>query len=122
MEHSKKLAHATLAGILSLAAAHDDALAQTETQVKCYGIAAAHQNACGTKYSACAGQIATAKACYAWIAASDTAACTTQGGSVQKPAPGCLELDPNALKPTTPAKPAEPATQKSKFFSFLSFL
>jgi len=141
MEHSKKLAHATLAGILSLATVQDDALAQTTGQdqpVKCYGVAAAGKNACGTTYSACAGQINVPKACYAWVIAADATTCLKEGGSVGKPVAGCVEPNPAAVvaknvQPVTKTKvesasvapvAAAPTSDhsQSESSSFLSFL
>lgn len=52
--------------------------------VKCYGIAAASRNDCGTKSTACAGSEAQARAADAWIALPE-AICKTIGGRIVKP-------------------------------------
>ena len=51
--------------------------------IKCYGVAAAGANDCGTKVSACGGSVKVAKAKYAWIAAPEPV-CKDAGGIVGK--------------------------------------
>lgn len=49
--------------------------------VMCYGVAAAGKNDCGTKSTACAGSVGTAKDPGAWVAALD-GVCKKIGGRV----------------------------------------
>lgn len=53
--------------------------------IKCYGVAAAGKNDCGTKTTACAGSVHTAKRADAWIAFPDKL-CAEVGGKVVRPA------------------------------------
>lgn len=51
--------------------------------VKCYGVAAAGKNDCGTKTTACAGSVKVAKAPDAWVTALE-GVCKQVGGKVGK--------------------------------------
>jgi uncharacterized membrane protein len=92
MKNSKEVAKAAIAGILSLSTLTNmqQALAADHTYVKCYGIAAASKNDCGTVVSACAASIKTAAACYAWIYVPEGICTKIVNASVGKPQAGCV--------------------------------
>lgn len=90
----KKIAQAAVASVvasLSLMsnAATTPATPVSSTDVKCYGVAAASKNDCGTVVSACASSIAQAGACYAWIFLPSGICEKIAGSSVGKPAADC---------------------------------
>ncbi len=68
MSTSSKLVHSAVAAILALATAHAHAQAQDSKapQEKCYGIAKAGQNDCGTARHSCAGKAAKDNAPDEW--------------------------------------------------------
>lgn len=92
MKNSKEIAQAAIAGILSLSTLSltQQSLAAEPAYVKCYGVAAASKNDCGTVVSACAASIKTAGACYAWIYTPQGICTKIVNASVGKPAQGCL--------------------------------
>jgi uncharacterized membrane protein len=93
MSNSKKIAQAAVAGAiasLTLLGSATPAVAATE-DVKCYGIAAADKNDCGTVVSACSGSIPQAGACYAWIFLPKGICEKINGASVGKPAADCKD-------------------------------
>ena len=53
--------------------------------VKCYGIAAANKNDCGTKSTACAGSVSQARHSDAWIAAPKGVCKKLRGARVVQP-------------------------------------
>jgi uncharacterized membrane protein len=57
MNHKRILISSAIVGLITTAAAHD-ATAQDKTKEKCYGIAKAGQNDCGTAKHSCAGKAA----------------------------------------------------------------
>ena len=54
------------------------------TYIKCYGVAAGGKNDCGTKTTACAGTVATARAADAWVAIPQGLCEKIKGGVVEK--------------------------------------
>lgn len=108
---SKKIAKLALAGAVSLGtlASSTELFANTTAtnpNVKCYGVAAASKNDCGTVVSACAASIAQAGACYAWVYLPKGICEKIVGASVGKPAETCKgpngqpALPPSSLKTT----------------------
>jgi uncharacterized membrane protein len=57
---------------------------QATDYVKCYGVAAAGMNDCGTKTTACGGTIATARSKIAWISIPKAICQQVKGGIVGK--------------------------------------
>jgi uncharacterized membrane protein len=92
MKNSKEIAQAAIAGILSLSTLSftQQSLAAETTYVKCYGVAAANKNDCGTVVSACAASIKAAGACYAWIYTPQGVCTKIVNASVGQPAEGCV--------------------------------
>jgi uncharacterized membrane protein len=68
MSTSTKLVHSAVAAILALATAqvHAQASDSKEPKEKCYGIAKAGQNDCGTARHSCAGKAAKDNAADEW--------------------------------------------------------
>lgn len=91
MNNSKKIAHAALAGLVSLSVlgAAVPALAAAPDDVKCYGVAAGGKNDCNTAVAACSATIAQGGACYAWIFLPKGICQKIVGASVDKPAADC---------------------------------
>jgi uncharacterized membrane protein len=92
MERAKGIAKATLAGVMALSmlgAADKASAAAAPKYVKCYGVAAAGKNDCGTGVSACAGTVKVDRACYAWINTPKGLCEKIAGSSVGKPAANC---------------------------------
>lgn len=92
---AKKLAGATIASILTLATTiptvSDAADPQKADYVKCYGVAAANKNDCGTKSTACAASVAQAGVCYAWIYTPEDICKKLANASIGAPAKDCVE-------------------------------
>jgi len=91
MSKNNKVAQTALASVVSLAllgTSTQPALAASK-DVKCYGVAAASKNDCGTIVSACAASIKQAGACYSWIFAPKGVCEKIVGASVGKPASDC---------------------------------
>lgn len=57
-----------------------------DSYVKCYGVAAASMNDCGTKSSACGGSVSVARSSDAWIALPKGVCQQLKGGQVELPA------------------------------------
>ncbi len=96
MKNSKKIAQAALATVVSLGvlAAAQPAFSDTAPAfAKCYGVAAAGKNDCGTGLSACAASVKTAGECYAWIYLPKGVCEKIVNASVGKPAASCKEPD-----------------------------
>jgi uncharacterized membrane protein len=55
-----------------------------DSYVKCYGIAAANMNDCGTKFSACGGSVSQARSPEAWIALPEGICTKLEGSRVEK--------------------------------------
>jgi uncharacterized membrane protein len=99
IHNGKKIAQAALASVVTLgllstaqqAAAAEDAAKNKD--VKCYGVAASEKNDCGTVVSACAGSIAKAGACYAWIFLPEGTCKKIVNSSVGKPDADCKGPD-----------------------------
>lgn len=89
----KKIAQAAVASVVASASLLGNSTpamaASANKDVKCYGIAAASKNDCGTVVSACAASVAQAKACYAWIFLPKGVCEKIEGASVGKPAADC---------------------------------
>ena len=66
MSSASKLAHSAVAAILAVAAAQHAAAAEDKSVEKCYGIAKAGQNDCGTARHSCAGKAAKDNAPDEW--------------------------------------------------------
>ncbi|MFT3741683.1 MAG: DUF2282 domain-containing protein [Gammaproteobacteria bacterium] len=66
MERSKILATAAITGMLTLAM-HSPAIAKTADVEKCYGIAKAGKNDCGSKDNGCSAQSTADRDPDAWI-------------------------------------------------------
>lgn len=91
MNKDKKIASAALAGIISVALANIPAQSAiaAPNDVKCYGIAKAGKNDCGTIIGACAATVKQEKACYAWIYMPKGICAKISGASIGKPAADC---------------------------------
>jgi uncharacterized membrane protein len=57
----------------------------TNDYIKCYGVAAASKNDCGTKTTACGGSVATPRSKDAWIAIPQEICEQVKGGIVAAP-------------------------------------
>jgi len=92
MPANKKIAQAAIASVIalgSLATTQTAFAADAPKHIKCYGIAAAGKNDCGSVAGSCSGTVKEAKACYAWIYAPKGVCEKIAGSSVDKPAAGC---------------------------------
>ena len=92
MSKNKKIAQIALAGVVALglsAAAQTSVAAPNPDYVKCYGVAAAGKNDCGTAISACGASIKQDRACYAWIYAPKGVCEKLAGAAVGAPAKDC---------------------------------
>lgn len=96
----KKLAKATVASLLAISATLPQNTEAADTAksdyVKCYGVAAASKNDCGTKSTACAASVSTPGACYAWIYTPKDLCEKLANSSVGAPAAGCVEPGPKS--------------------------
>lgn len=70
---------------LSTSKAKTAKAAPLSTWVKCYGIAAANKNDCGTKSTACAGSVSQSRRSDAWIAAPKGVCEKLRGARVVQP-------------------------------------
>lgn len=95
MNNSKKIAQAAIAGLVSLGVVGlaQGNVTQSGTFVKCYGVAAAAKNDCGTVISACTASIKTAGECYAWIYLPKGVCLKIMNSSINRPAPDCMGPD-----------------------------
>ena len=83
MDHANKLLHTAVAALVALGLAQQ-AQAQDKDREKCYGIAKAGQNDCGTAAHTCAGQAKKDNAPDEWkYVAKGT--CEKLGGKKQPP-------------------------------------
>jgi uncharacterized membrane protein len=83
----RRLLQSALAGLVALAAAPAAAQDKGKEQEKCYGIAKAGQNDCGTAKHTCAGLAKKDNAPEEWkYVAKGT--CEKLGGKKQPPSPG----------------------------------
>ncbi len=86
MQKSHPLVSAIMAGILSTSlGANSMALAAAPAMEKCYGVAKAGKNDCGTKTHACAGQAATNNDPSEWIYVPKGKCATMPGGRLTGP-------------------------------------
>lgn len=99
MANNKKIAQASLASViaLSLLGSNIEPVLAAAADIKCYGIAAAAKNDCGTVVSSCAATIAQPKACYAWIYAPKGLCEKIADSSVGNPAKDCKGPDGKLL-------------------------
>lgn len=92
-DEAKKLAKIAVASLVALSvttpASSEAAKSPTENYVKCYGVAAANKNDCGTTLSACAATIPTPGACYAWIYTPKDICEKLANASLNAPAKNC---------------------------------
>ncbi len=92
MNASNKIAQTALAGVLALSA-----LSLTQTTMakgqpayeKCYGVAAAGKNDCGTATTACAATVNVGGDCEAWVYVPKGLCAKLNGSSTNKPAATC---------------------------------
>lgn len=80
----RKIADSSIAP-LTASEAKTAKAAPLSTWVKCYGIAAANKNDCGTKSTACAGSMSTPRSSDAWIAAPKGVCEKLRGARVVQP-------------------------------------
>lgn len=112
-DEAKKIAKAAVASLIALSVAQpmvasaDDA---HKDYIKCYGVAAASKNDCGTVVSACGASISEAGACYAWIFTPKDICSKLAHASPNKPAADCKSPEAN---PVAAAK-AEAAAKAAK--------
>lgn len=96
MPHTK--VQATLASLLTLTAvaiSHPiQAADHSEKYIKCYGVAAANKNDCGTSISSCGASVHVDRACYAWVYMPEGICKKLAGASVGSLAKGCKEPKP----------------------------
>ena len=89
MQKPSKLTAAVMATLLSTALSVATTTATAETKVapmeKCYGIAKAGKNDCGTPTHACAGQAATNNDPNEWVYVPVGTCAKTPGGSLTPP-------------------------------------
>jgi uncharacterized membrane protein len=93
MSNTKGVAQAALAGIMALSmlgVVEKASAADAPKYERCYGIAAAGKNDCGTGVTSCSGTVKVDKACYAWINTPKGLCAKIAGSSVAKPADGCM--------------------------------
>jgi uncharacterized membrane protein len=83
MDTRSKLLHTAIAGVIALAAAQA-AEAQDKDREKCYGIAKAGQNDCGTAAHTCAGKAKKDNAPDEWKYVPK-GTCEKAGGKTQPP-------------------------------------
>ncbi len=89
---AKKLAKISVASLIALSlstpttATADSA---NKDYIKCYGVAAANKNDCGTPGTACAASVANPAACYAWIYTPKDICEKLANASVNAPAKDC---------------------------------
>ncbi len=90
---AKKLAKISIASLIALSlstpATSTAADSNKNNYIKCYGVAAANKNDCGTGATACAASVALAGACYAWIYTPKDICEKLANASVNAPAKDC---------------------------------
>lgn len=89
---TKNLATAAVACLMALSVSPPAVSAPSTSHsdyIKCYGVAAANKNDCGTVISACGASIAEPGACYAWIFTPKEICAKLANGNPGCPAPNC---------------------------------
>ncbi len=90
MKEGKKIAKIVLATVVTANLLNVAAPAIAATKyVKCYGVAAAGKNDCGTVVSSCAATVNAPGACYAWVYTPKGLCAKIVNSSVGKPAVEC---------------------------------
>ena len=87
------VAKLALASLLTLSSSAALQTAQADSSqsdyVKCYGVAKAGMNGCGTAFTGCSATVQVDNACYAWIYAPSPLCKKLAHSSVGEMAPGC---------------------------------
>lgn len=104
MQNVKKIAQTAIASVIALSTmgandpATTDSAKTKDNYVKCYGVAAASKNDCGTIVSACSATVKVDRACYAWVYVPEGICKKLAGASVGKPDAACKNPDGSPIK------------------------